>query len=86
MGGNHQATIFHSWMFRAPGIAGLFFSFPVESTAKFQMKFNQTNCQADQIDAANLVRVYGALLWNVGKARVGVEKQQRDGKQNRRTF
>ena len=23
--------------------------------------------QADQIDASNLVRVYGALLWNVGK-------------------
>ena len=32
---------------------------------------NQINdCQADQIDAANLVRVYGALLWNVGKARM----------------
>ena len=25
--------------------------------------------QADQIDASNLVRVYGALLWNVGKVR-----------------
>ena len=32
-------------------------------------QFDCLKRQADQIDASNLVRVYGALLWNVGKVR-----------------
>jgi len=38
-----------------------FVSFP------WNHQFDCFKRQADQIDASNLVRVYGALLWNVGK-------------------
>ena len=44
----------------------LFFNFFLFSLSE---KLGIVNHQADQIDASNLVRVYGALLWNVGKAR-----------------